>query len=370
MDLLGMFKKILITIICVCSSLYAFADELQLKENSPKTYIVKKGDTLWDISGVFLNEPWLWPKLWRINPDINNPHLIYPGDELRLVFDANGQPMLVKGKPELKWSPNKRKSLKDANPITILPLEYLAPYLHNSLVLTKAKIKKLPIILGNDSAYKSSLDGAKLYVKGDLLAGKSYAVYSQGQALIDPETNEMLGYNMVLVGTGKATSAGDIKNKVPATIFLDSSKREVRSGNVVLAINEDQQLPAFYAMQEAKSNALSARILLSANDAREFGKFEIVLLNKGLNSNVGMGDIYAINREGANVIETKNGPMYDVDASKWDRLTSSEDNEQSFKMPTENVGHLMVFKVQEKTSYAIILATEKQILISDLVETP
>jgi hypothetical protein len=180
----------------------------------------------------------------------------------------------------------------------------------------------------------------------------------------------MLGYNMILVGTGKATSAGDIKNKLPATIYLDSSKREVRSGNVVLAINEDQQLPAFYAMQEAKSNSLSARMILSANDAREFGKFEIVLLNKGLNANIGMGDIYAINREGAHVIETPHGPMYDVDASKWERLTSSEENKKSFKMPTENVGHLMVFKVQEKTSYAIILATEKQILISDLVETP
>ena len=101
--------------------MFALADELQIKEDAPKTHIVVKGDTLWDISAMFLNEPWLWPKLWRLNPDIKNPHLIYPGDELRLVYDENGEPMLVKGKPALKWSPEKRKKLKEQNPITILP---------------------------------------------------------------------------------------------------------------------------------------------------------------------------------------------------------------------------------------------------------
>ena len=97
-----MLIRSLLLIISLSFSAFLNADELTLNKNAPKSYIVKKGDTLWDISEIFLNQPWLWPKLWRLNPDINNPHLIYPGDELRLVFDEKGQPMLVRGKPELK----------------------------------------------------------------------------------------------------------------------------------------------------------------------------------------------------------------------------------------------------------------------------
>ena len=107
-----MLIRIFSMILAMTLSVSLLADELKIKPDAPKSYIVKKGDTLWDISGIFLNQPWLWPKLWRLNPEINNPHLIYPGDELRLVFDEQGQPMLVKGKPELKWSPKIRKQLK------------------------------------------------------------------------------------------------------------------------------------------------------------------------------------------------------------------------------------------------------------------
>ena len=76
-------------------SLISVADEVRLNKEAPKTYIVEKGDTLWDISIIFLEQPWLWPKLWRLNPEISNPHLIYPGDILKLVYDEKGEPMLV-----------------------------------------------------------------------------------------------------------------------------------------------------------------------------------------------------------------------------------------------------------------------------------
>ena len=114
-----------------------WADELTLNKSAPKSYIVKKGHTLWDISGVFLTQPWLWPKLWRLNPEVSNPHLIYPGEELRLVFDENGEPMLVKGKPKLKWSPKIRKQLKDQNPISTLPLHLISPYIKYDSIATE-----------------------------------------------------------------------------------------------------------------------------------------------------------------------------------------------------------------------------------------
>ena len=159
-----MLIRSLLLILSLSFSVFVDADELTLNKNAPKSYIVKKGDTLWDISGIFLNQPWLWPKLWRLNPDINNPHLIYPGDELRLVFDEKGQPMLVRGKPELKWSPRARVQLKDQSAISSLPLDVISPYIQYGSVLSEDEIEKLPYVLGSDEGYKSSIDGFNVYV--------------------------------------------------------------------------------------------------------------------------------------------------------------------------------------------------------------
>lgn len=367
-----MFKKILITIFCLCSSLVAFADELQVKEDAPKTYMVKKGDTLWDISGMFLNEPWLWPRLWRINPEVNNPHLIYPGDQLRLVYDAEGIPSIevVKGKPSLKWSPQARVELKDQNPISILPLEHLAPFLNYSLVLSENDIETAPYILGGDEKYKSNMEGALLYVKGNVAAGQNYAIYHKGDEVLDPETQEPLGYYAILVGTARGIKQGDIESKTPSTLFLESSKREVRAGDVVIAVNEGQLLPAFYEMQTVKDKDINARLISSHNLAREFTKFEIVLINKGINDNVEMGDVLAINRQSPAVIETKDGPVYEEDASSWYRLTQPNASDKRVTMPIEKIGHLMVFKVMDRTSYAIILNTKKSVRLEDFVTAP
>ncbi|TRX58152.1 LysM peptidoglycan-binding domain-containing protein [Thalassomonas sp. M1454] len=370
MDLISMLKKILITIICLFSTMFALADELQIKEDAPKTYVVVKGDTLWDISAMFLNEPWLWPKLWRLNPDIKNPHLIYPGDELRLVYDENGEPMLVKGKPALKWSPEKRKKLKDQNPITILPLEHLAPYLNYSTVLSKADLDESPHILGGDEKYKSNIDGALLYVKGEVEIGQNYAIYHQGDEIRDPESNEFLGYQAILVGTALGLRTGNDETQQPSTLSLQKAKREIRAGDVIIPVNEDQLLPSFYSMKAALDKDIQARMISSHNLAREFGKFEVVLLNKGVSADIAMGDIYSINRQSPTVIETKNGPVYEEDASSWYRLTRDSESDKNVEMPIEKIGHLLVFKVQEKTSFAIVLSTVKSVKIEDLVTAP
>ena len=370
MDLISMLKKILITIICLFSTMFALADELQIKEDAPKSYIVVKGDTLWDISGMFLNEPWLWPKLWRMNPDINNPHLIYPGDELRLVYDEKGEPMLVKGKPSLKWSPTARKQLKEQNPISILPLEYLAPYLNYSTVLSKKDLSDSPFILGGDEKYKSNVDGALLYVKGDVVVEQNYAIYHKGEEILDPETKEHLGYQAILVGTAKGLRVGNTEEGSPATLSLENAKREIRAGDIIKPVNEGQLLPAFYSVKMAADKDINARMISSYNRTVEFSKFEIVLLNKGEQDNLAMGDILTINRQSPAVIETADGPVYEEDASRWYRLTRDEESDKSIHMPIEKVGNMLVFKVQDKTSFAIVLSTTKSVRIEDLVTAP
>ncbi len=347
-------------------SVALLADELTLNPKAPKSYIVKKGDTLWDISGVFLKQPWLWPKLWRLNPEINNPHLIYPGDELRLVFDEHGQPMLVKGKPELKWSPKVRKQLKDQNPVSTLPLEVIAPFIRYDSVKNEQELELLPYIIGSEEGNKSSIDGVRVYVNSDLVVGQSYGIYHKGTAIIDPETAENLGYNIKLVGTGKATRSGDMSQKKPSTIYLEDSIREIRSGAYVVPVNDEQQYPSVFTMQAGKSS--SGLIVGSALELREFAKYDVVMINQGQEQNVQAGDVLTVNRQSPTVVETDSGPQYTSDTSRWNRMASASNSD--YDMPAESIGQVMIFKVYGKVSMALILNSEKALRLLDGVTAP
>jgi len=354
-------------ILSLSFSVFVSADELTLNKNAPKSYIVKKGDTLWDISGIFLKQPWLWPKLWRLNPDINNPHLIYPGDELRLVFDENGEPMLVRGKPELKWSPRTRVQLKDQSAITSLPLNVIEPYIKYGSVLSEEEIEKLPYILGSDEGYKSSIDGFNVYVNSELAMGKGYGIYQKGEAIYDPETEELLGYSIRVVGTGKALRTGDMDNNTPATLYVDGAKQEIRSGNFLIPVNDNQQYPAFFTLKPA-SETLRGLILNTDSGLREFGKLEVVMINRGNEHAVEQGDIVSVKRTSPGVIETSSGPVYSQSASRGNRMASL--NNSDYNMPEEVVGEMMVFKVYEQVSFALVLRSSKPLRLHDIVTSP
>lgn len=362
-----MLIRTLFFVLGVSLSSFVLADELTLNPDAPKSYIVKKGDTLWDISGIFLNQPWLWPKLWRLNPEINNPHLIYPGDELRLVFDKNGQPMLVKGKPELKWSPKIRTQLKDQNPISTLPLHVIAPFMRYDSIKSDEEISMLPYVIGSNEGHKSSIDGFKVYVNDDLVVGQSYAIYHKGTAIIDPKSSELLGYNIRLVGTGKAIHTGDISNRKPSTIYVDGAKREIRSGDFVAPVNDDQQYPSIFKMQAANSD-VEGVIVTSANQVREFAKFDVVMINKGAQQAVQTGDVFTVNRKSPSVVQTSSGPQYTIDSSRWNKMSDmSPDN---YDMPSEPIGEVMVFRVYETVSMALILHSDKPLRVLDGVVAP
>ena len=362
-----MLKKIILTIFFVILPVSLLADELQLTQNAPESYVVKKGDTLWDISGVFLKEPWLWPKLWRLNPEIENPHLIYPGDELRLVYDEQGQPMLVKGKPSLKWSPKVRTSLKDLNPVESISLNTLSPFIKYNTILSAQEVDTAPYVLGNEEGYNSSVDGFKVYVNGNLEPAHAYAVYKKEEPIIDPETQQPIGYHAILVGTGKAIRAGDQDSKKPSTLYVDGVLREVRSGYIVKPVNNGQLLPSFFNMQSG-DKSIHAKIIKTSSGIREFGKFEVVFINKGSQDLVRQGDVFSINRKSPGIVEMADGPVYTKDASRWSRLAAQSDSD--YDMPTEAVGKMMVFKVFDQMSMALILSSNKPLRLADTVTAP
>lgn len=366
-----MLKKTIFILSLIGCSFISLADQLKINDNAPKTYIVEKGDTLWDISAIFLEQPWLWPKLWRLNPEINNPHLIYPGDILRLVFDEQGQPMLVvepvKVKPSYTWSPKIRQKNKNDSAIKLLPLEVIAPFIKYDHLFSEDALQQLPHVVGSDEGYRSSMTGFNLYVNQDLVLAKTYAIYNKGEEIIDPETGDSLGFYVDLIATAKAIRTGNMKEDTPATLQVTTAKREIRSGSYVVPVHEGQMLPSIFTMKAADQN-FRGTIIKAASDGREFGKLEVVMINKGLDDKVAVGDVMAIKRLSPGVLDTSDGPKYIDEAPRWDRLISLGDSD--YNMPEEPLGELMVFKVYQQASMALVLRTVKPARLQDLVTAP
>lgn len=366
-----MLKKILLTLSLIACSTISLADQLKINDNAPKKYVVVKGDTLWDISSIFLNQPWLWPKLWRLNPEIHNPHLIYPGDIISLVYDENGEPMLVldspKVKPSYKWSPKIRQKNKEESAIKLLPLEVIAPFLKYDHLFSAEQLGKLPHVIGSDEGYRSSITGFKVYVNKDLELSKTYAIYNKGVEVFDPDTKQSLGFYVDLVATGQAIRTGEMDDNEPATLKISTAKREIRSGDYVVPVNEGQMLPSIFTMKAA-DESVRGSIIKAASEGREFGKLEVVMLNRGTDHQVVVGDIMSIKRLSPGVVETDKGPKYTHEASRWHRLLSSEGSD--YKMPEEYLGELMIFKVYPQASMALILKTEKPARLLDIVTAP
>ena len=361
-----MLKKIILSLSLMSCSLIALADQIKLNDDAPKSHVVVKGDTLWDISALFLKQPWLWPKLWRLNPEINNPHLIYPGDILTLVYDENGQPMLVveSGKPSYKWSPKIRQEKKKDSAITLLPLEVIAPFVRYDHLFTEDELDELPYIIGSDEGYRMTTKDFKVYVNADLEVAQSYAIYDKGEEIFDPETGDSLGFDVNLVGTGQVLKRGDMENDVPSTINVGSVKREIHAGDFVVPVNEGQLLPSVFSMKGAKKS-LRGAIVKANSDGREFAKLEVVMINRGIEHDVSVGDVMAIKRTSPAVVETASGPAYVAETSSWNKITGGD-----YKMPEEQLGELMVFTVYQKASMALILHTEKPARLNDLVTAP
>lgn len=364
-----LLKKIILTLSLSACSLISLADQLKINDNAPKTHVVVKGDTLWDISAIFLEQPWLWPKLWRLNPEINNPHLIYPGDIITLVFDDKGQPMLVLEpvKASYKWSPKIRQTRKNNSAIRLLPLEVIAPFIKYDHLFSAEQLDNSPYIIGSDEGYKSSISGFKVYANKELILGETYAIYNKGEEIFDPETGDSLGFYLGLVATAQALRTGNESENEPATLKVSTAKREIRSGDFVVPVHEGQMLPSVFTMKAA-DKSLRGSIVKASSNGREFGKLEVVMINRGIEHKVTVGDVMAIKRLSPGVVDTDTGPKYTIEASRWDRLRTSDGSD--YKMPEEPLGELMVFKVYQQASMALILRTEKPARLLDVVTAP
>ena len=228
----------------------AAQSEVALNPAHPDSYVVQRGDTLWDISKMFLNDPWYWPEIWYVNPQVQNPHLIYPGDVLSLVY-VDGQPrvQLSRGSGAVtgpsgteRLSPSIRYEDMD-QAITAVALEDIRPFLAGGMIMDKDEIEDLPHIVGLRERMIAGA-GHEIYVSDipdDQPLGGAYLVLRIGDELRDPDTNKMLGYEVIFLGRAELRAQGNPAEDEADTLFLTDTDREAIRGDRVKVA--DLELP-------------------------------------------------------------------------------------------------------------------------------
>ncbi len=341
-------------LLCMMQWVNAAGDHIKLKANHPDSYTVVKGDTLWDISGKFLQQPWQWPEIWEVNPQIKNPHLIYPGDHLVFSF-INGQPRIRRisngQRPTYKLSPTKR--ITEINlAIPTIKLEKIAPFLTGNRIVGKTDLQKAPYVVGTSEDHLIAAAGQEVYVSRLPIESKDYrfGFYYQGKRYVNPQNRkETLGYEAIYLGEGDLIRKGN-----PATIRITKSKAEIINGSRLLSLNDDDFNSNF--LPKAAQTKKVGRILGSLASGIQAGvnnvaAADVVLIDFGHKDGTEVGDVFNIYRKG-NVIV--------------DPVVKSK----KVVLPNEFAGNMLVFKTFKKISYAVIMDANQVIKNGDLVVSP
>jgi hypothetical protein len=339
------------SLLAIILSVASYADVLTLKEDHPETYTVVKGDTLWDISAHFLNSPWLWPRLWQANTQIENPHLIYPGDLLTLIW-IDGEPRLTR-KQLKKLSPTPRLTDK-VEPVPTIPLTAISAFLSKDHVINSELLADAPRLLGDAAGTKRFFTGDVFYGQGQYDKQKLYGVYRLEDDYIDPDTEEFLGTELSFIGHAQVSNDPHAGSTAEATPFdFLSSSREARQGDLILPIPEYESLPAFFLPQPVAAS-VTGKIIATTNHVSVFGKYDTVVINKGRRENIQIGSMFAISQMGPNVLVDNESIIYREDGSRFEKTATPD-----LVLPAKRVGELMVFKVYEKVSIALVMRSSE-----------
>ena len=344
----------------------------ELAPNAPDTYVVKRGDTLWGIAGMYLKKPWRWPELWGMNlKAITNPHLIYPGQTLYL--DKDGTHARLRSSPadeSVRLSPRVRsESLAGAALPTLKP-HLIEPFLTEPLVVDVQTLERAPRVVATTDDRVLMASGDRAYVRGDatepvrLEPGqpRQFHVFRNATVLKDPLTGEILGYEAHFLGKARLVKGEDFEEStngrggvqsdyVPATVDITSTKEEIRAGDRLLPAPERSFINY---VPHAPAMDVDARVVsLYGNSAVAYaGQNQVVAINRGTEDGMETGHVLALLREGG-------------------RIKDKTDPEKPLiKLPTERNGHAMVFRTFARVSYVLILDIRNPVRVGDRLVNP
>lgn len=364
------FRRMSLGIALILSSGAGLADaDVSLKPDHPDRYVVQRGDTLWDISGRFLREPWRWPEIWDDNPQIRDPHWIYPGDVLTLRY-VDGRPRLAlersgattgAGRAEPGTSPCAEPPPKRIGgtikleprvrceplppPIPAIPVDAIRPFLERHVVASAEEINAAPYLVDFVEEHIAGSPGDRFYARSIMEADHpSFVVVRPGNPYRDPETGAILAYEATFVGDASLERTGD-----PATLRMGSMDIEALIGDRLLVSDLDAALAPFYPKPPAKS--VNGQIISVLNGVKEIGQYQTVVINRGSEDGLERGD----------VLEALHGGY---------ELRDTVRRGQNYIRPLERSGLLMVYKTFDRVSLALVMHATRPLHVLDTVANP
>lgn len=381
------------------------ADASALQEGAPDQYVVVRGDTLWGISGRFLKDVWRWPELWRMNQEqLKNPHRIFPGDvivldregaevRLRLVRPEDAAAVPVPGAPPtpvaprdtVKLSPRTRAEPLADKAIPAIPPSAIEPFLSRPLVVGRDELDSAPSVLATQENRVAIGAGSVAYAEGlDSEKGLDWQLFRRGDALIDPDTDETLGYQATYLGEARVIRRGN-----PATLEITKSAQEIYTGDRLLPAAKER--PTFSYVPRAPAKEVRGRIMsIYPNNVGETGPLGIVALSKGSNDGLEVGHVLAIYRSQSTLrYATRMAPLYgreglsgsDSPRAYYEERITPRDAplyergrritvDEARKLPDERYGLVMVFRTFDRASFGLVMNASRPVEVNDVVTNP
>lgn len=337
-----------------------------IRSDAPLKYTVKKGDTLWDLAGYFLKDPFLWPKIWDTNSDIANPHLIYPGQTLYLIW-VNGRPLLSTRPPAgnlNKLEPRVHVTPK-ARAVPAIALDKIRAFLDGPRVVDLETLEQAPYVVGFEDGHLLGGLHVNFYAKNvDPTKGTVYNVVQLGKRYKDPETGEDIGQEVIPVATSHITRQ-DERNLV--TMAPVVSEREIRKGDRLLPPTQIPPPSVFYP--HPPGTDVQARIVSVFGGITQGGRWQIVTLNRGSKAGLDVGtvlDVYSAGR----LVDDPHPEVRDVYSPGPRANCCNTGSAPKIQLPQEHAGRVMVFTVYPNLSYALIMESERAVRVADYLRKP
>ena len=362
----------ILSLIAVVYSGLLWADEVALKPDHPERYTVVKGDTLWDIANRFLKSPWLWAKVWKINEQIENPHLIYPGDIIVLRWE-DGKPVLgverpiaarqppsgderipiVEGQEPMiertvdgyRMLPRVRITPRE-DPIPTIPPDAIGPFLTRPLVVGSRELRSAGYVTIGVDDRRALGDLSEFYARGLRRKGRDneyFSIIRKGKALRDPKSRRLLGYEAIYLGEAKVLRPGN-----PALMRVIKVTQEILPTDRLVPSERTPPVP--YYFPHPPKRKVKGTIVHAHNSVSEMGPLTVVAINLGRRDGMEPGHVLSVYFSAG----------YRIDPV----------NKRSYRIPNEQAGLMMVFRTFEKISYGLIMSASRPIKIADIVTNP
>lgn len=337
---------------------------LTLSADAPDTYTVVKGDTLWGIAGHFLRDPWRWPEIWRQNDQIKDPHWIYPGDILRLIY-VDGQPQVVVERGgAVRLSPQVRtKDLDQAIPP--IPYEIVAAFMSKPSVIANEDTRALPYVVAlRDQHVIAGGVGDQFYARGitGTDPGTHYSIVRLEQKLKDPDDQAFLGYMAVYGGSARVDGQGTVDRRpVDLTrLSIIDSAREIIEGDRL--VSDRAEIPLDF-VPHAPSVQIDGKIIAVVGGVSAIGQYQVVAINRGHRHGLEPGHVLTSWQHADRVVDSR-GRNPGV-PGEFDQTFPHH-----VQLPDERSGMMMVFRTYDRVSYALVLSADNSVRVNDPVRNP